>query len=230
MTTKVITTVTSFVLAGGLMLFAADKAKEKSPAEGPKDEAKMVVQMEQKENLLDQLVAAYKANDREKMGQVIKKMEDRRAKMRELAKLNKWHQGAHRKWAIDRPPRDWQAGPHWRGGWGYRKPWDGPACGRGFAEGRQQWGQCPTVRCPADCCRGWGRDGFGPRASGDHRQMRGCDGWAAPGWGHRQAREWGGCEPEWGRKQGPGPQHRFEPACGEQVESADNIPPPDWGW
>jgi flagellin-like protein len=100
MTRKAIVGVIGAVLLVAIALFAAEKAKEKKVAEKPEQEAKAIGRPEQKEGLLDQLVAAYKANDREKMGEIINKMESRRDEMRKLAKLNKWHQQAHRQWGM----------------------------------------------------------------------------------------------------------------------------------
>jgi hypothetical protein len=236
MARKITIAVIAAVLVGAIALFAAQQPQEKKSAEKPKQEAKAVGQPEHKEGLLDQLIAAYKANDKEKMGEIIKKMELRRDNLRKLAKLNKWHQWAHRRWAMAGPPRDWQAGPGGQGGWGNQMPWGGPACWRGLAEGRQQWGQRPFYR-------GWGRDGCGPRAWGYNRPMRGWDGWGMPGWQQRQMRGWDGFGPQWDRPQRPaerrglaegGPSwrnaepQRWDAPIGDEPRT--DVPPQDWGW
>jgi hypothetical protein len=108
MARKVVMGVIVAVLVGAIALFAAEKAKEKKAVEKPQQGAMAVEQTsantvespKHKQGLLDQLISAYQANDREKMGEIIKKMENRREKMQEFAKFNRWHQEAHRKWAM----------------------------------------------------------------------------------------------------------------------------------
>jgi len=256
---KIIIAVMAAVLVVVIALFAAEKAKEKSPADKPRQDVKAFGEPKQKEGLLDQLIAAYQANDREKMGEIIKKMAQRRDEMQKLAKLNKWHQETHRKWAMAGwganpelgrdgamagPPREWQAGPGWNRGYAGNLPAGrmegrgGPACGRGLAEGGQQWGNapCQTPARRGCCC---GRMGGCGAMNGGPGQMRGWDGpacprkslsgersqrddWAAPGWRHRQMRDGGGCGQGQGWEPGPGPEQRNMPP--------DNVPPVDWGW
>ena len=70
MTRKIITGVIAAVLVVTMAVFAAEKVKEKKFAErakaGERGEG-----FERHEGLLDQLAEAYKANDREKMGEII---------------------------------------------------------------------------------------------------------------------------------------------------------------
>ncbi len=113
MTRKIITGVIAAVLVVTIAVFAAEKAKEKAFAEKP--EPKACELQGQHEGLLDQLVEAYKANDREKMGEIINKMQERREKMREFVKLNRWHRWAHRRMMG-------QMGP----GWGQGQQMAGP--------------------------------------------------------------------------------------------------------
>jgi hypothetical protein len=120
MARKIITGIIAAVLVGAIALFAAEKAQKKDSADKPKQEAKAVEMSKCKDGLLDQLIVAYKANDREKMGEIIKKMEQRRGKMREFAKFNRWHQWAHR-----------GMGPE----------------GCGWRQGRAMGGNCPAGQC-----------------------------------------------------------------------------------
>ncbi len=104
MTRKIITGVIAAILLATIGVFAAEKAKEKALAEKPELKAQAGEQQalskvegqEQHEGLLDQLVAAYKANDRGKMGEILVKMQERRGEMQEHAKFNRWHKEAHR--------------------------------------------------------------------------------------------------------------------------------------
>jgi len=194
MTRKITIAVCAAVLVGAIALFAAEKAREKSPADlsagrvadKTRQDVKAFGEPKQKEGLLDQLTAAYQANDREKMGEIIKQMQERREGMRKLAKLNKWHQWAHRRWAMAGPPRDWQRGPGGQGGWGNQMP-----CGR------PQWGgaPCQTQERRGCCCGCMG--GRGARTGGP-AQMRGWDGRGMPGWEHKQMRGGDGFGPGWG--------------------------------
>ncbi len=95
MTRKIITGVVAAILLVTIAVFAAEKAKGKASAEKPAPKA--CEQQGQHEGLLDQLAEAYKANDRQKMGEIINKMQERREEMQEFAKLNRWHQLAHRR-------------------------------------------------------------------------------------------------------------------------------------
>ena len=70
MTRKIITGVIAAVLVVTIAVFAAEKAKEKKFAEKAKA-GERGEEFERHEGLLDQLAEAYKANDREKMGEII---------------------------------------------------------------------------------------------------------------------------------------------------------------
>jgi hypothetical protein len=217
MVRKVITGIVAMVLVGTIVLFAAEKVKEKSPADKPRQDVKAFGEQEQKEGLLDQLIAAYQANDRGKMGEIIKKMAQRRDKMQKLAKLNKWHQGAHRKWAMagwgansgcgrDGAMEGAPRGSGWNRGCAGNLP-----AGRMEGRGGQQWGNapCQTPARRGCCCGGMGGYGAMNEVPGQmcgHRPMRNDDGCG-------QGRGW---EPR------PGPGHRNMPP--------DNVPPVDWGW
>jgi hypothetical protein len=91
--------------------FAAEKAKETKAVEKPEKQAAVAEKPNRPGELLDQLIAAYEANDRAKMGEIIKQMQQRREKMREFAKFNKWHQMAHRQMMGQPCPGQWQRGP-----------------------------------------------------------------------------------------------------------------------
>jgi len=115
---KTLISATVIVIMAGLSLFAAEKAKEKKEAQKPAEQSEKAKAEKPARPgvLLDELIAAYKANDREKMGQVIKKMEAQREKMKKLAQLNKWHKWAHRSEMMKH--RGWGQGPQWGRGCG----------------------------------------------------------------------------------------------------------------
>jgi hypothetical protein len=231
MTRKITIAVCVAVLVGAIALFAADKAREKSPGDRPKDEVK-AIGPEQKEGLLDQLIVAYKANDREKMGEIIKQMQERREGMRKLAKLNKWHQGAHRQMMGN-------AGPGRQGGWGMAGPGQQGGWGNQMPGGRPQWGGAPCqTQERRGCC--FGCMGGRGTMTGGPAQMRGWDGRGMPGWEQRQMRGWAcpeqgrkdGYGPGWGRPQRPAwrnaePQ-RWDAPPGDEPRT--DVPPQDWGW
>jgi hypothetical protein len=146
MTRKIITGVVAAVLVVTIAVFAAEKAKERAFCE--KQEPKACGLQQQHEGLLDQLAEAYKANDRAKMGEIINKMQERREKMREFVKLNRWYRWAHRRMMG-------QMGP----GWGQGQQMAGPGFNQGFA-----------MRGP---CGNWGCQMCGPRW-GQFQAMRGC--------------------------------------------------------
>jgi hypothetical protein len=216
MARKILIIATAFVVFGGISLFAAEKAKEKKAAEKADQQTKACEQPKLREGLLDQLITAYKADDKKAMGEIIKKMEQRREKMREFAKLNKWHQRAHR--------GDGMAGPGWQRGW--QAP-----CG----------GQCFQRPCGPGAMGNWGRPDGMQRPM---HKWRG--GWGTPPAGRRPMRGWGCdmANPEQQSFDGPGvmeqPAEEFEhgpemawahpdfdlPEDDDQTET----PPPDWGW
>ena len=164
MTRKIIAGVAACVLLTVITLFAAEKAQGKKPAAKPKQQAKAVEKQpkQQQKALLDQLIAAYKADDKEKMGAIIKKMEARRDKMQQLAKLNKWHKWAHRGQGMAGPGRgrgNAMAGPGW--GQGGQMPRGGqfcqrPCCAQGAMAG---WGPQAGMQRPMNTWRQQG--GFG---------------------------------------------------------------------
>lgn len=209
MTRKIIAGVAGCVLLAAIALFAAEKAQGKKPAAKPNQQATTVEkQSKQQKGLLDQLIAAYKADDKKAMGAIIKKMETRRDKMQKLAKLNKWHRQAHNNWATAGTGRgrgQQMAGPGW--GRGGQMPRGGPACQR----------PC----CGQGAMAGW-RDSMG--------------GWESQAGGRGQMHGWGamsagpGQMPGWGQS----PRH-FAPQTSNMPPRDDqrmrmNVPPPDWGW
>jgi len=165
MAKKVTTGIIAAVLMGAIALFAGAKAQEKKAAEKPAQKAEQQLKAgectKHHENLLDQLVKAYEANDRGKMGEIIKKMQQRREKMREFAKFNKWHRRAHRGSCGEQGRTRGMAGPGWHHGRGM--------CGCCPA-GRGGWQGGPP--CQRPCGRG-GMGAWEPPA-GQCRPMRGC--------------------------------------------------------
>ncbi|MGB7582794.1 MAG: hypothetical protein WBL85_10160 [Sedimentisphaerales bacterium] len=162
MTRKIITGVIAAILVVTIGVFAAEKAKEKVFAEKPEPKAKTCELQGQHEGLLDQLAEAYKANDREKMGEIINKMQERREKMREFVKFSRWYRWAHRRMMGQMGPGfapnygamqgrqmgpGWgqgqqMAGPGFNQGWAMRGPcgyWGGPMAG-------PRWGQFQAMR------------------------------------------------------------------------------------
>ena len=141
MTRKIITGVIAAVLVVTIAVLAAEKAKEKVRAcEQPA--LSKVEGFGPHERLLDQLVEAYKANDRDKMGEIINKMQERREEMREFAKFNRWYQWTHRRMMG-------QMGP----GWGQGQQMPGPGFNQGFA----MRGPCGNCCCAMRDHRGnWG--------------------------------------------------------------------------
>jgi len=222
MTRKIITGVVAAVLLVTIAVFAAEKAKEKASAE----KAIAGEQQGQHEGLLDQLIAAYKANDREKMGEIIKKMHERREKMEKLAKLNMWHQWAHRQ-MMEQGQQ--MAGPGSKRGWAMQG--QGPNQGRPMAGPR--WGQFQAMnRC---CCgpRG-GMGNCGPMPGGPGQmpcQQRGMGmgNWMPqqngpgqmPGCGRGFQREW---------TPGPGADNMGQQEWNMPRRERMNVPPPEWGW
>jgi hypothetical protein len=153
------------VLLVTIAVFAAEKVKEKTGGERPKG-GERGERFEQHEGLLDQLAEAYKANDREKMGQIIEKMEQRREKIREFVKLNRWHKWSHRRMARQMEFGCGQ-GERMAGPWQRGRAMEGPGWNRGMAyEG------CPMAGARSERfqemdgrCRGM-RGGMWPMAGG----------------------------------------------------------------
>jgi hypothetical protein len=181
MTRKIIAGVAGCVLLAAIALFSAEKAQGKKPAAKPKQQVTAVEKQSKQKGLLDQLIVAYKADDKKAMGDIIKKMETRRDKTQKLAKLNKWHQGVHRRWAL--AGTGWgrgqqMAGPRWGHGW-QQMPRGGPACQRPCCwKGAGAMGGWESQAGGRGQMRGWGQSPrhFTPQTSnmprGDERQMR----------------------------------------------------------
>ena len=214
---KILISATAVIVLAGISLFAAEKAKEKRAAEKQEMRAQEG-DWQHHGPLLDELIAAYKANDREKMGQVIQKMEQRREKMQKFARLNRWHKWAHRR--MDMRSRDW--------GQAEREAQRTPGWG-----GLQRPGCCEAQRSPGwGCCQ---RDGWGPPAR-EYRQMPGFDR------GQRQWRE--GMDGHGRGDWTPGPEQRFDPEFnperqrmpgfgpygGERPMPPRDNPSPDMDW
>jgi hypothetical protein len=139
------------------------------------------------------------------MGEIIKKMEQRREKMREFAKADGGHRWAHR-----------GMGPE---GCGWQMPCGGPPCQtparRGCWGGSMgACGQPSGERMPMPCWRG-GMGAWGPPACGD-KPMHG----------------WGGFGPEYSWRQGPDRRHLAPPACDMPSDDTPktDVPPAEWGW
>jgi hypothetical protein len=217
MAKKVIMGVLASILLGAIALFAAEKAaQEKKAAETPKQQERACDQPALSkvegpkggEELLDQLIAAYKANDREKMGEIIKKMEQRREKMRDFAQADGGHRWAHHRmrpegcgWQMPCGGQPCQRPCCWGGGMG--------ACGQSFSERPQM--RC----CGMPCCGQW-RQGPPCGAMG---------GWGPPACGNRPM-----CGRGAGTAQDCGQGDR--PACdmpkGDKATVDDPSPESDW--
>ncbi len=230
MTRKIITGVIAAILLVTIAVFAAEKAKEKKYAE----KAKAGEQLGRHEHLLDQLAEAYNANDREKMGEIINKMQERREKMEKFVKLNRWHQWAHRRMMG-------QMGP----GWGQGQQMAGPGSKRGWAmrgQGPNQgcpmagprWGQFQAMNgCGRGPCGGMGNCGPMPGGPGQMPcQQRGMGmgncmpqqngPGQMPGWERGFQREW---------TPGPGADNMGQQEWNmPRRERPMNVPPPEWGW
>jgi hypothetical protein len=149
MTKKLIIGLAGLVLLAGVAVYAAEKAKEKAEAAKP-EQPKACEMQKHPEGLIDQLIKAYKADDKKAMGEIIAKLEKRREQMRKFAKFERWHQMAHRRMMLHR---------FWgnRGGcWGcpgmFNRNWGPPAGGfRPMPQWRHpggfdplpQWKGCP---------------------------------------------------------------------------------------
>ena len=225
MTRKIVTGVIAAILLVAIAAFAAGKAMEK---------ARVSAQFGWHGRLLDQLTEAYKANDRDKMGEIISKMQERRENLGKFAKLNKWHKWGHRRMMGQMGPGCGQgqqmAGPGFRG------------CamrGQGQKQGCQMAGpQCGKFQAMR------GR-GFG----GCNKMMGNC-GLMAGGFGQMPCQQGGmgtgKCMPQQnGPGQMPGCGRGFQKNCAPGQNAGDmepqgcnmprrekqnNVPPPEWGW
>jgi hypothetical protein len=209
MTRKIIAGVAGCVLLAAIALFAAEKAQGKKPDAKPKQQTTAVEKQSKQKGLLDQLIVAYKANDTEKMGAIIKKMETRRDKMQKLAKLNKWHQGVHRKWAlasVGGGRGQQMAGPGW--GRGGQMPRGGPACP-----------ERSRGACQKPCCWQGAMAGWGPQAGAGMQRPMNTWRQQPAGFGAMQG-------------MGPGPQPIAPQTCNmpRGGERQMRVPPADWGW
>jgi hypothetical protein len=219
MTRKIIAGIAGCVLLAAIALFAAEKAQGKKPAAKPKQQATAVEKQpkQQQKGLLDQLIVAYKANDTEKMGAIIKKMETRRDKTQKLAKLNKWHQGVHRRWAmagVGGGRGQQMAGPGW--GRGGQMPRGGPACPERTCPERSRRSR---GACQRPCCGQGAMAGWGPQAGAGMQRPMNTWRQQPAGFGAMQ-----------GMGQGPqhiAPQTWNMPRGGERQT---RVPPADWGW
>jgi hypothetical protein len=164
MTRKIITGVIAAVLVVTIAVLAAEKAKEKAFAGKPCPQAKAGEQgegFEQHKGLLDQLAEAYKANDREKMGEIIAKMQERREKMEKFVKADRWHRWEHRRMMGpgNGAMQGRQMGPGWGQGQQMAGPgsnqncsMNGPRENRGWAmQGQGQNQGCPMAMAGSQC-------------------------------------------------------------------------------
>jgi len=162
MAKKMIMIVTALMLFTGAA-FAAAKAKENKdagktdkPAVTSKvDGAKVRPMQKQRKGLIDQLIKAYKADDKKAMDEIITKLENRQKQMKKFAQFERWHRMAHRKMSMHR-------------GQGHRQGWHRGGCdGCQGMQMNRNWGP------PAGGFRSmpqWRRPGnFGPMP-----QRQGC--------------------------------------------------------
>jgi hypothetical protein len=96
MAKKIIIGLTGFVLLAAAAVYAAEKVKDKAEAAKPEQTKAGEVQ-KHKEGLIDQLLKAYKADDKKAMDEIITKLEKRQKQMKKFAQFEKMHQMAHRK-------------------------------------------------------------------------------------------------------------------------------------
>jgi hypothetical protein len=239
MTKKIITGVIAAILLVTIAVLAAEKMREKARACG---------QPGWHGRLLDQLAEAYKANDREKMGKIINKMQERRENLGKFARLNKWH-----KWGHRRMMGQMQTGPGWGQGqqmarpeWNQGCPMNGPRKNHGWA----MQGQGPKQGCPmagpqcgqfqAMRGRGFaGRDNMmnNYQAMADEFRQMPCQ-QGGMGMGNRMPQQNGPAPMRgWGHRFqqdcAPGPEGgNMEPqGCNmPRRERQNNVPPTEWGW
>jgi hypothetical protein len=248
MTRKIITGVIAAILVITIAVLAADKVKEKVLAERPKAGEGF----ERHEGLLDQLAEAYKANDREKMGEIINKMQERREKMVKSARFNRWRQWAHQRMMGPgfAPNYGAMQGMQMGPGWGHGQQMAGPGWNRGWAmrgRGWNQWNQGYPMAGPQwgqfQAMRGHGFGGYN-NIMGNCGAMQGRNFGQMPcqqdgmGMGNFMPQQNGPAQmPGWGRRfqreRNHGPD---EENMGQQEwnmphrEIRNNVPPPEWGW
>jgi hypothetical protein len=241
MTRKIITGVIAAILLVTIAVLAAEKAMERKYADKYALKA-----YEQQGRLLDQLVEAYKANDRQEMGEIINKMQERREKMEKFVKLNRWHQWAHRRMMGQGQQ---MAGPGWNRGWAMQNQGWNQCCAMNGPCGNCGWamrGPGPNQGCPMagprwqqfeamnSCCR-FHRGGMGPIAGGFEQMPcqqggMGMDNCMPQQNGPRQMPGWGhGFQKEWAP--GPGADNMGQQEWNmPRRERQMNVPPPEWGW
>jgi hypothetical protein len=232
MTKKIITGVIAAILLVTIAVFAAGKAMDK---------ARAGEQFGWHERLLDQLVEAYKANDREKMGEIINKMQERREKMEKFARFNRWRQWAHHRMMGQMGP-GWGQGQQMAGpGWNQCCAMRGPGPNQGclpYRDGQAtmagpQWGQFQAMNgCGRGPCGGMGN--CGPMAGG-FGQMPCQQG--GMGMGNCMPQQNGpmqmpGCGYGFQRQlpPGPGPENMWQQEWNMPRHERQNVPPPEWGW
>jgi hypothetical protein len=164
MAKKMIMIVTAIALFMGAA-FAAEKVKEnKNAGKTDKPEvtskvegAKVCPMQKQKEGLIDQLIKAYKADDKKAMDEIITKLEKRQKQMKKFAQFERWHQIAHRRMMM----RGWgfQQGPNRGGCWGCQQGWQ-----------RGGFGGCPGMQMNQN----WGPPAGGFRPMPQWRNPGGC--------------------------------------------------------
>jgi hypothetical protein len=247
MTRKIITGVIAVVLVITIVVLAAEKAKEKARA-CEQSALSKVEGFGLHERLLDQLVEAYKANDREKMGEIINRMQERREKMREFVRFNRWQRWAHRRmmglgfapnygamqgrqmgpgWGQDQQ----MAGQGWNRGWAMR----GQGWNQGCSMAAPQWGQFQAMNgcCQGPCGGGMGNCGPMPGGFGQMPGQQGGMGmgaWGQPYGQRMPMRGWerGGFRKEW--TPGPGADNMWQQEWNMPRHERQNVPPPEWGW
>lgn len=227
MTKKIITGVIAAILLVTIAVFATEKAMEKARAcEQPGWHGR----------LLDQLAEAYQANDRDKMGEIINKMQERRENLGKFAKLNKWHKWAHRRMMG-------QMGP----GWGQGQQMAGPGFNRGCAmRGPGPNQGCPMAMSGPQCGQFQPKKG---REFGGRNNMMDNSCPMAGGFGQMPCQQggmgMGNCMPQQNNPgQMPGCRRGFQKNCTPRQDAGDmeprgcnmphrermNVPPAEWGW
>ena len=243
MTRKIITGIIAAVLLVTIAVFAAGKAMEKKYAG-----KSWLKACEQQGRLLDQLAEAYKANDREKMGKIINKMQERREKMREFVKFNRWYRWTHRRMMgpCFAPNCGAMQGRQMGPGWGQGQQMAGPGWHRGWA----MQGQGPNQGCQMVCPQCGQFQAMRGRGFGGCNNMMGTCGPMAGGFGQMPCQQggmgMGNCMPQqncpgqmpgWGRgfqrewMPGPGADNMGQQEWNmPRRERQTNVPPPEWGW
>jgi hypothetical protein len=221
MTKKIITGVIAAILLVTIAVFAAEKAMEKKSG---------LKAFEQQGRLLDQLAEAYQANDRDKMGEIINKMQERRENQGKFAKLNKWHKWAHRRtmghgWGQGQQ----MAGPGWNRGWAMRG--QGPNQGCLMAMAGPQCGQFQQMRGHSFAGRNNTMGNCCPMAGG-FRQMPCQQGGMGMGPQQNSPGQMPGCGRGFQKNCTPGQDAGDMEPRGWNMPRRErmNVPPAEWGW